>query len=82
MPWVGFEPTTPVFQRARTFHAPDRTATVIGLIAYTLHNLIPTSTKHVMYFCLQIMSSSPLEEETPIKLYLEEVNKEERALCV
>jgi hypothetical protein len=30
MPWVGFEPTIPVFQRAKTFHASDRAATVIG----------------------------------------------------
>jgi hypothetical protein len=30
MPWVGFEPTISVFQRAKTFRALDRTATVIG----------------------------------------------------
>jgi hypothetical protein len=30
MPRVGFEPTTPVFQRAKTVHALDRAATVIG----------------------------------------------------
>jgi hypothetical protein len=28
---VGFEPTTPVFSRARTVHALDRAATVIGI---------------------------------------------------
>jgi hypothetical protein len=27
---VGFEPTTPVFERAKTVHALDRAATVIG----------------------------------------------------
>jgi hypothetical protein len=32
MPQVGFEPTTPVFERARTAHALDRTATVIGCL--------------------------------------------------
>jgi hypothetical protein len=31
-PQVGFEPTNPVFERTTTFHALDRTATVIGLI--------------------------------------------------
>jgi hypothetical protein len=30
MPRVGFEPTTPVFKRAKTVHAFDRAVTVIG----------------------------------------------------
>jgi hypothetical protein len=30
MPWVGFEPTIPVFERAKTAHALDRAAAVIG----------------------------------------------------
>jgi hypothetical protein len=30
MPWVGFEPTIPVFEQAKTVHALDCTATVIG----------------------------------------------------
>jgi hypothetical protein len=30
MPWVGFEPTIPVFDRAKTFHALYRADTVIG----------------------------------------------------
>jgi hypothetical protein len=29
MPWVGFEPIIPTFERAKTFHALDRAATVI-----------------------------------------------------
>jgi hypothetical protein len=32
MPPVGFEPAIPVFERAKTVHAPDRAATVIGII--------------------------------------------------
>jgi hypothetical protein len=32
MPRVGFEPTIPVFERAKTVHALDRAATVIGFI--------------------------------------------------
>jgi hypothetical protein len=30
MPRMGLEPTTPAFERAKTVHALDRTATVIG----------------------------------------------------
>jgi hypothetical protein len=30
MPRVGFEPTTAVFQRAKTVHASDREKSVIG----------------------------------------------------
>jgi hypothetical protein len=30
MAWVGFEPTIPVFEQAKTFHALDHAATVIG----------------------------------------------------
>jgi hypothetical protein len=30
MPWVEFEPTIPVFERAKAFYAIDREATVIG----------------------------------------------------
>jgi hypothetical protein len=30
MPQVGFESTIPVFERAKTFHALDLAATVIG----------------------------------------------------
>jgi hypothetical protein len=31
MPWVRFEPMIPAFERAKTFHALDRAANVIGL---------------------------------------------------
>jgi hypothetical protein len=30
MPLVGFEPTIPVFKRAKTFHDLDRSTTVTG----------------------------------------------------
>jgi hypothetical protein len=43
MPRVGLEPTTPVFERAKTVHALDRAATVIGSIMfYPLHISIIT----------------------------------------
>jgi hypothetical protein len=32
MPRVGFEPTIPAFERAKTVHALDRTASVIGTV--------------------------------------------------
>jgi hypothetical protein len=35
MPLMGFEPTTPVFERAKTVHGLDRAATVIGKFKYT-----------------------------------------------
>jgi hypothetical protein len=31
MPRVGFEPTIPVFERAKAVHALDHAATVIGI---------------------------------------------------
>jgi hypothetical protein len=37
MPWVGFEPTIPEFERARTVHGLDRPATVIGSLSIQLH---------------------------------------------
>jgi hypothetical protein len=30
MPWLGFEPTIPVFERAKTVHTVDRAVAVIG----------------------------------------------------
>jgi hypothetical protein len=35
MPKVRFEPTIPVFERAKTVHAIDRAATVIGCTGNT-----------------------------------------------
>jgi hypothetical protein len=32
MPGVGFEPTIPAFERAKTVHDLDRAATVIGIL--------------------------------------------------
>jgi hypothetical protein len=37
MPWMGFEPTIWVFERAKTIHAVDRAVTVICLL-YALGN--------------------------------------------
>jgi hypothetical protein len=32
MPWVGFESTIAAFERAKTVHALDRAATVVGIL--------------------------------------------------
>jgi hypothetical protein len=37
MPRVGFEPTTPVFERAKIVHALDRAVTVISLFYIILY---------------------------------------------
>jgi hypothetical protein len=36
MPLVGFEPTIPVFERAKTVHALDRAGTAIGIRIFLL----------------------------------------------
>jgi hypothetical protein len=41
MPRVGFEPTIPVFERAKTVHALDRAATVIGYASPYTETLFP-----------------------------------------
>jgi hypothetical protein len=42
MPWVGFVPTIPVFEGAKTVHALDRAATMIGIsiVCTPIHNSI------------------------------------------
>jgi hypothetical protein len=39
MPGVGFEPTIPVFERTKTFHALDRKAKVIGFKSVYSHKI-------------------------------------------
>jgi hypothetical protein len=43
MPRVGFEPMTPVFERAKTVHAVDRATTAIGLKETLVDKTIFTS---------------------------------------
>jgi hypothetical protein len=43
MPLVGLEPTIPVFERAKTVHALDRTATVIGDGDVSIKTIRPSS---------------------------------------
>jgi hypothetical protein len=55
MPLVGFEPTIPVFKRAKTFHALDRAAAVTG---YYVH--LPEANKSK---CFMYQSISPAVTE-------------------
>jgi hypothetical protein len=45
MPQVEFEPTIPVFERAKTVHALDRAATVIGDLLHTHPKVKPVNMK-------------------------------------
>jgi hypothetical protein len=40
MPWVGFEPTILAFEQAKTVHALDREANVVGYSQFGCINLI------------------------------------------
>jgi hypothetical protein len=40
MPWVGFKPTVPASERAKTVHALDRSATVTGEEVVQIINII------------------------------------------
>jgi hypothetical protein len=46
MPLAGFEPTIPVFKRAKTFHALDHSATVTGFFQ---HYPLPNPFQFVIY---------------------------------
>jgi hypothetical protein len=53
MPQVEVEPTIPVFEQAKTFHALDRAATVIGcLIQPTEKKIYPT--------CSELLQLTPM----------------------
>jgi hypothetical protein len=54
MSWVGFEPMTPVFERAKIVHASDRAATVIG-------NVKNQSSIFLLLFVFQITLGSEWE---------------------
>jgi hypothetical protein len=57
MPQVEFEPTIPVFERAKTVHALDSVATVIGILIVHLIEMIKDSqTCMVFYVCVSLGS--------------------------
>jgi hypothetical protein len=47
MPWVGFEPTIPGAERAKTVHALDGSATVTDLPDSIYHNNITCSATNI-----------------------------------
>jgi hypothetical protein len=60
---VGFEPTIPVFQRAKTFHAVDRAATVnsnfMNHIAFCYVLLVSFRRRFVGHICLFLIHNEP-----------------------
>jgi hypothetical protein len=56
MPYVGFETTIPAYERAKTVHALDSSATVTVLTLIGLNKLI-LSTLRFIYFLLIYLSS-------------------------
>jgi hypothetical protein len=50
---VGLEPTIPVFEQAKTIHALDRAATVIGLVYVILINKIKLKSKLQIYIIFE-----------------------------
>jgi hypothetical protein len=52
MPLAGFEPTIPVFKRAKTFHALDRAATV----TYTSYIMLSSDTDWLRTGKLQVIN--------------------------
>jgi hypothetical protein len=42
MPWVGFKPTVPASERAKTVHALDRSANVTGQVGIVYNYLAMT----------------------------------------
>jgi hypothetical protein len=47
MPWVGFEPTVPASERAKTVHALDRSSTVTGVRGYRPTKLLENKNIYV-----------------------------------
>jgi hypothetical protein len=51
MTWVGFEPMIPAFERAKTIHALERAATLIGFVHTYFKEFLKEykSTKNIKY---------------------------------
>jgi hypothetical protein len=58
MPRVEFEPTTPAFEQAKTVHASDREATVIGI----------SQSRTALKFMLPERNAHPIAESTDPKV--------------
>jgi hypothetical protein len=71
IPWVGFEPTIPVFERAKTVRALDRAATVIGFNGTIDGKLFYRFFSHLHWFRhgLQYLRNSRINNLTTAGLY-------------
>jgi hypothetical protein len=47
MPWMGFETMIPVLERAKTIHALDCEATVMGISDMLIPNLDTNTCNHI-----------------------------------
>jgi hypothetical protein len=72
MPQVGFAPTIPVFERAKTVHALDREATVIGAMQNTM--LKSRCNLCVLHQCCAGDVSDTLVRRTTIQNYISTCN--------
>jgi hypothetical protein len=61
MPRVGFEPTTPVFELAKTVNAIDRVASVIGRVLL----LVTYEYNHALDYCGEYKHLIPLDWQQP-----------------
>jgi hypothetical protein len=71
MLWVGFEPTNSVFNRAKTVHASDRAATVIGSIQWLPRAVSPGTSVNLTAYLHAVPKSRMVELclRSPISLY-------------
>jgi hypothetical protein len=70
MPSVGLEPTIPAFERAKTVHALDRTATVIGkeMLRKGISVINFTHYNNLEMLCLRSNDINHISEEVLISL--------------
>jgi hypothetical protein len=61
MPRAGFEPTIPVFERAKTVHALDRTVTRIGMKSTLPISNILASSDYLLVFSPYCLCSIQLD---------------------
>jgi hypothetical protein len=74
MPWVAFEPTPPVFERAKPVHALDRAVTVIGFCDCKSHHKSrihrPWSKRTVYEDSLQLILVLKWTHNEPLEVHI------------
>jgi hypothetical protein len=58
MPWVGFQPTIPVFERAKIVHASDHEVTVVAKVAISTKNALINKVMQILFLIQEIILSS------------------------